>query len=156
MYKWIILLLCAWSVRALPLEGTGSVDFRKTIIPLLDTRPEFKMFLLCNLQIVSDPMGTRIGDVAIPRLGGSVTGPYSMWVNWSGSGNSVKAVLVINTSIKYYDASGKPVENGNYLRAVSYKEEFESIEIEPADIGQLSMEPGGLKFLPDRKMCSGD
>jgi hypothetical protein len=39
---------------------------------------------------------------------------------------------------------------------VSYKEEFESIEIEPADIGQLSIEPGGLKFLPDRKMCNGD
>jgi hypothetical protein len=151
----LALLLGLWSAGACALPGTGSVDFGETIVPMLDARPAFKKYLLCNFQIVSDPTGTRIGDVAMPHLGGSVTGPYSMWANWQSPTGPVRVTLTLNTSITFFDKRGRPIHGGNYRPAVRFVEKLDSIEVDPPDDGQPESTPGGFKYQASSSLCTG-
>jgi hypothetical protein len=151
--KKLALLLSLWSTGAFALQGTGSTSFNETIVPMLNARPAFKKFVLCNFQIVSDPQGTRIGDVTMPHLGGAVTGPYSMWANWQSPNGPVKVVLVINTDITFFDKRGRPI-HGNLRPAVRFEEKFDSIEVDPPDDGQPEATPGGFKYQVDKSLCA--
>ena len=122
-------------------------------MPLPNARPAFKKFILCNFNIVSDPMGTRIGDVTMPHLGGTVFGPYSMWANWEGVNGPVKVILTINTSIKFFDKRGRSIVGGNYRPAVKFVEKIENMEINPPDADQLESTSGGFKYHIDRSSC---
>jgi len=150
----IVLLLSLWSAGAFALQGTGSTSFNETIVPLLNTRPAFKKFVLCNFKIVSDPQGTRIGDVTMPHLGGAVMGPYSMWANWQGPNGPVKVILTINTAITFFDKQGRPIRGSNLRPAVRFQEKFDSVEVDSPDEGQPESTPGGFKYQVDPSLCS--
>src|ERR1035437_466743 len=152
--KKFALLLSLWSVGAIALPGTGSVHFSETIVPMLEARPAFKKYLLCGFQIVSDPMGTRIGDIAMPHLGGAVTGPYSMWANWQGENGPVKVILTVNTTITFFDKKGRAIKGGDYRPAVRFVEKFDSIEVDPPDADQPESTPGGFKIKVDKSVCT--
>jgi len=151
-----LFLLALWSVHAIALPGTGSVDFTEAIVPLLDANPAFKQYVLCNFEIVGDPMGTRIGNAAMPHLGGAVTGPFSMWANLQGPKGPMKVILTINTTVTFFNQAGQPITDGRLTPAVRFVEKFANIEIDPPDAGQPAMTPGGLKFHVDRRLCATD
>jgi len=139
---------------ALALLGTGSVDFDEVIMPLLNENVVLKEFVLCNFDIVSDPMGIRIGDVQSKALGGGRFGPYGMWANWHGNSGVKPVVLTINTSTKFLDAQGKEDPNGELKNAVRIEEHLAGVTVEPAEEGQMESVPGGLVYKIDSKMCS--
>jgi hypothetical protein len=79
-----------------------------------------------------------------------------MWVNWHGSAGLVRAVLVVNTNIKFFNSHGKEIKNGDLRGAVKYVEEFEGINIKSPDKDQPTSVPDGLKYDVDREMCKED
>lgn len=151
--KRLLPLLSCLPLTAFALDGTGSVDFDSSIMPLLNQNADLRELVLCNFDIVSDPMGTRIGDVQSKALGGSRIGPYSMWANWRGNSGSKPVVLTINTRIDFIDSRGRKV-NGNLPTAVRIEEHIDSVTIRPAEQGQPESVPGGLKHGIDLKACS--
>jgi len=148
--KKAMLVLGLWTMNAFALPGTGSVDFTETIIPLLDARPAFEKFVLCSFDIVSDPMGIRIGDVANPHLGGARMGPYRMWADWHSPAGVVKVILKINTTITFFANNGRPTKFENSVR---FDEKLDSIEIDPPDQDQPTMVPGGFKYQAKPATC---
>jgi len=152
--KRYLCLLALWCAHASALPGTGSVDFTQAIVPLLDAQPALKQYVLCNVEIVSDPMGTRVGDVAMPHLGGAVMGPFSMWANLRGATGPVKVILTVNTNIVFLDGAGRPITNGHLEPAVRWVETLANLEIEPPDQDQPLMVPGGLKYHADAATCA--
>ncbi|MCP3722764.1 hypothetical protein M3I53_06395 [Paraburkholderia sp. CNPSo 3272] len=151
--KRVFPILLFFPFAVLALDGTGSVDFDSAIVPLLNQNTTFKEFVLCNFDIVSDPMGGRIGDIQSKALGGSRIGPYSMWANWRGNSGAKPVILTINTYTDFIDAAGNIVK-GNLKKAVRIKEHIDSVTIEPPDKDQPESVPGGLKHAVDVKACA--
>ncbi|MGF6634556.1 hypothetical protein OKW38_003242 [Paraburkholderia sp. MM5496-R1] len=135
------------------LDGTGSVDFDSAIIPLLNKNSVLKGLVLCNFDIVGDPMGTRIGDIQSKALGGDRIGPYSMWANWHGNSGVKPVILTINTHTDFIDARGKKV-GGDLKKAIRIQEYIESVTIEPPEKDQPESVPGGLKHSIEPQTCS--
>ncbi|APA89792.1 hypothetical protein BJG93_30500 (plasmid) [Paraburkholderia sprentiae WSM5005] len=146
-------LLLFFPAVSFALDGTGSVDFDSAIVPLLNRNTVLKDLVLCNFDIVGDPMGTRIGDVQSKALGGDRVGPYSMWANWHGNSGVKPVILTINTRTNFIDAHGKKVR-GDLQKAVRIEEYVESVTIEPPDKDQPQSVPGGLKHSIDAQACS--
>lgn len=134
------------------LDGTGSVDFDSTVLPLLNQSPVLKELVLCDFDIVSDPMGTRIGGIQSKRLEGARIGPYSMWANWHGRSGIKPVVLTVNTRTTFFDAQGREVDSGLHS-AVRVEEKIDSVTVEPPESGQPEVVPGGLKHAIDPKTC---
>lgn len=151
--KRLFLLILLWPAVSFSLEGTGSVDFNSSVRPLLNQNTTLKEFVLCSFDIVSDPMGTRIGDVQSKALGGSRTGPYSMWANWHGKSGTRPVILTVNTQVTFEDKSGLLVD-GDLSKAVRVVERVESVTIEPPDADQPLTTPGGFKHTIDEKSCA--
>ena len=149
-----LIALALECTNALALEGTGSVSFNEDIIPLLNENVVLKEFVLCNFDIVSDPMGTRIGDIQSKALGGARFGPYSMWANWHGNSGIKPVILTINTRTKFLDAHGKEDPNGDLQKAVRIEEHITGVTVEPPEEGQMKSEPGGLKHRIASQTCS--
>lgn len=141
---------------AFALEGTGSVSFVDDVVPILESRPVFKKFVLCNFDIVSDPMGVRIGGPTMPHMGGARMGPYSMYANWHGGNGDVRMILTINTNVKFFDKNGREVKGGGLRAAAKLTETFDSIEVNPPEPDQPTSEPGGFKYLPDATYCKSN
>ncbi|WP_156966892.1 hypothetical protein [Paraburkholderia ferrariae] len=150
--KKVLVILLFFPLTAVALEGTGSVDFDSSIIPLLDENVVFKELVLCNFDIVGDPMGTRIGSIQSKALGGARIGPYSMWANWHGNSGIKPVVLTINTHTDFLDSRGKIIK-GSLQKAVRIREHIDSVTIEPPDKDQPEAVPGGLKHAVDVKEC---
>jgi hypothetical protein len=145
------LLLAATNVFAL--SGTGSVDFSESVIPILDTNPSLKRFILCNFDVVSDPTGTRLGDATFPHLGGASTGPYSMWANWQGLAGPERVILTVDTTITFLDGVGHPLSGSRLREARKVVERAKKVEIESPDPGQPIQVPGGVKFAANKQFC---
>lgn len=142
-----------WSASAFALPGTGSVDFTKTIVPLLEARPIFKKFVLCSFDIVSDPVGIRIGNIANPHLSGARMGPYSMWADWHSPAGPVKVILTIDTTIAFFDTKGRPTRLEN---AVRFDEKLDSVEVSPPDQDQPTRDLSGFKYQPVQGACTNE
>ncbi|HEX7908873.1 MAG TPA: hypothetical protein VF534_12395 [Paraburkholderia sp.] len=151
--KQLLLLSLLWPVASFPLEGTGSVDFNASIVPLLDQNPTLRQFVICSFDIVSDPIGTRIGNGQSKSLGGARIGPYSMWANWHSATGEHPVVLTVNTQTAFLDGHGRLV-SGNLSKAVRIMERVESVTIEPPEKEQPENIPGGFKHAVDPKVCS--
>ncbi|WP_147329506.1 hypothetical protein [Paraburkholderia sp. DHOC27] len=147
----LLVLLCP--IVSFSLEGSGSVDFDSSIVPLLNQNPTLRQFVLCSFDIVSDPVGTRIGDVQSKALGGTRIGPYSMWANWHGATSNQRVVLTVNTQTTFFDKHGKPV-NANLSKATRVEERIASVTIEPPEKDQPGIVPGGFKHAVDLSVCS--
>ena len=145
------LLLVA--TNAFALSGTGSVDFSESVIPILDTNPPLKRFILCNFDVVSDPMGTRLGDAAFPHLGGQSTGPYSMWANWQGPTGPERVIVTVDTTITFLDGKGHPLPGSRSQEARKIVERAKKVEIESPDPDQPVAVPGGVKFSANKQFC---
>lgn len=151
--KRLLVLALLWPVTSFSLEGTGSVDFDSVLVPLLDQNTTLKQFVFCGFDIVSDPMGTRIGDLQSKALGGARIGPYSMWANWHSATGEHPIILTVNTRTTFLDRHGKAV-SGSLSRAVRVVEHVESVTIEPPEAEQPLSVPGGFKHSVDKNACS--
>ena len=119
------------SVIAAPVWADGSVSFTADVLPLIKARPTFKKFIDESFDITDAGWGIRIGNEAMPHLGGARMGPYEFQAVWHSREGDVPVTLVIDTDIKFFDGKGREIQNGRLERAFSFKETFSSIEIEP-------------------------
>jgi hypothetical protein len=108
----------------------GSVSFRNDLLPILQKQPLIARFVTESFTVVSDPWGIRIGNEAIPGLGGARIGPYRMNVIWHSPKGSVPAVLIVNTVPTFYDKDGHPLGD-DYRTATKVTEVVDSISLEP-------------------------
>jgi hypothetical protein len=126
------------SVVTNPLLDTAAhtkcnVSFQSDILPIIKTRPTFEKFILGTLKISDDGWGVRIGEKIIPRLGGARIGPYRFHASWHGTDGDTSATLIINTNTVFFDSAGNEIPTGSLVRANSFKEIFDSIEIDSAE-----------------------
>lgn len=120
------LCLVAGAARA-----DGSVSFADDILPLLKARPTFEKFISDTFKVTDTGWGVRIGNEAMPHLGGARMGPYEFEAVWHSRDGDVPVTLVVDTDIKFFDRKGHEITNGQLKGAFSLKETFSSIEIEP-------------------------
>lgn len=151
--KRITLLCLFWPLASFSLEGTGSVDFESAIVPLLNQNSTLKQFVFCNFDIVSDPMGTRIGDAQSKALGGDRIGPYAMWANWHSPAGEQPVILTVNTQSVFIDKHGDDVR-GNLSKAVKIVERIKGVTVEPPEKDQPESVPGGFKHAADLNVCT--
>ncbi|OMG70083.1 hypothetical protein BW685_28025 [Burkholderia ubonensis] len=121
----------ALGLLAGPAWADGSVSFSADIRPLIKARPAFEKFIDETFDITDTGWGTRIGNEAMPHLGGARMGPYEFQAIWHGGAGNVPVTLVIDTDIKFLDGKGQEITDGQLENAFSLKETFSSIEIEP-------------------------
>ena len=121
------LLMCVSTVAF----AEGSVSFKNYIVPILQKQPMLARFVLESFTVVGDPMGVRIGDEAIPGLGGGRIGPYRVNVIWHSTKGDVPAVLVINTIPTFFDKDGHLLGDDDRT-AMKVTEAVDSISLEPS------------------------
>jgi hypothetical protein len=109
----------------------GSVSFTATVLPLIKARPTFEKFVTDTFEITDTGWGIRIGNEAMPHLGGARMGPYEFQAAWHNRNGDVPVTIVVDTDIKFFDRKGREITNGQLRNATSFKETFRSIEIEP-------------------------
>lgn len=121
----------AVSLVASPAWAEGSVSFAVDILPLIKARPIFEKFITDTFEITDTGWGIRIGNEAMPHLGGARMGPYEFQAVWHSRNGDVPVTLVVDTDIKFFDGKGREITNGQLRNATRFKETFSSIEIEP-------------------------
>ncbi|MFM0645019.1 hypothetical protein PQR14_11855 [Paraburkholderia bryophila] len=137
MKRWYRSALAACAVASTlglmagPALADGSVSFSADILPLIKARPPFEKFMSDTFQVTDTGWGVRIGNGMMPHLGGARMGPYEFEALWHSRNGDVPVTLVIDTNIKFFDRKGREITNGQLQNAVSLKETFSSIEIEP-------------------------
>lgn len=142
-------LFACMSLFSLVPMGNGSVDFKRNIIPILKTKPEFGNYILQSFKFYGDPMGNRMGESFSPILSGGRIGPYDLEVSWRSGSVEVFFVLVINTRIYFYGNDGNEIKDGNYIKSTKYFEVLDSIEIFPAEGEFMGRKTGGQVYSTD-------
>lgn len=128
----IKLLSCALLLGlAATAQAEGTVDFKDDVLPMLNHQPVFARFLLGTFSIDDTGWGVRIGEQAMPRLGGARMGPYRFQARWHSGQGDEPVTLVIETTVKFYDREGREVRDGDLRRAAKLIEEFDSIKVKP-------------------------
>lgn len=129
------LAACSIAAALTLISGTvhadGSVSFTADIEPLLEARPVFKKFVDATFKVEDTGWGVRVGNEAMPHLGGARMGPYEFQALWHSRDGDVPITLVVDTDAKFFDSKGHEITNGELKDAFSLKETFTSIEIEP-------------------------
>ena len=121
----------SFGMLAAPARADGSVSFAEDVLPLIKTRPKFEEFIRDTFHITDTGWGVRIGNEAMPHLGGARMGPYEFQAVWHSRHGDVPVTLVVDTDIKFFDRKGREIRNGQLKNAINFKEMFTSIEIEP-------------------------
>jgi hypothetical protein len=107
------------------------VSFSQDILPLMKERPMFERFIQETFKVTDTGWGIRIGNEAMPHLGGARMGPYQFQARWLSPAGEVPVTLVIDTEPHFFDAAGHDISDGDLTQATSLKESFTSIEIAP-------------------------
>ena len=128
-----VLIVAAFSFIPAQVWAEGSVGFEEDVLPILKFRPFFEKFILetFKMRYNGNGWGVRIGNEAIPHLGGARIGPYKFQATWRDSNGDIPITLTINTNIKFFNRVGREIKDGNLVRAYSRKETLYSIEIGP-------------------------
>jgi hypothetical protein len=118
-------------------HAEGSVGFQEDIVPILKTKPVFMKFILDTFQIKhrGNGWGIRIGNEAMPHLGGVRIGPYTFDATWHGPDGDTPITLVVNTNTKFFNRAGREIIDDSLAQAYSIKEALESIEVIEPDRG---------------------
>jgi hypothetical protein len=125
-----------FALLTVTVHAEGSVSFQEDIVPILKTKPVFMKFILNVFQIKYRGNGwaRRIGNDAIPQLGGERIGPYRFQATWRGSDGDMPITLVINTNNEFFDQIGrKIINNEDFYQAHSVRQTFASVEIFPEE-----------------------
>lgn len=115
----------------MPAWADGTVSFQSDVLPMLKAKPEFERFLLGTLKVNDTGSGTRISNQAMPHLGGARMGPYEFQASWRDAGGDVPVTLIIDTEVKFFDKAGREITSGGLKKAISFRETFAGMEIEP-------------------------
>lgn len=91
----------------------------------------FERFVRETFKVTDTGWGVRIGNEAMPNLGGARMGPYQFQARWLSPAGEVPVTLVIDTDTHFFDRAGHDITDGDLRQASSIKETFTSIEIEP-------------------------
>ena len=126
-----VALACALGLTGGLVHADGSVSFAQDILPLMKERPTFERFIRETFKVTDTGWGVRIGNEAMPHLGGARMGPYQFQARWLSPAGEVPVTLVIDTEAHFFDRAGRDVTDGDLAQATSLKETFTSIEIEP-------------------------
>jgi hypothetical protein len=114
----------------IPLTGYagGTVSFEKDVKPILMQRPVFAKVLLDTFEFRNTVQAETVGREVSPALALARIGPYRVFAKKKGEAE-YSMVIQINTTTHFLDRSGK--ETNVLAKAVSLREDFDSIEIDP-------------------------
>ena len=112
-----------------PAFADGTLDFAQEVQPILMQRPYFAKFLLDTFDFDKSAQAVTVGRAVNPTLAGLRIGPYTVFAKKKGTAGPYTTAVVIDTYLHYLDAKG--VELDDLQQAVSVKEDFYAVEINP-------------------------